>query len=44
MIAKWQTALPTLVVEELKHWRLVSLYRSDEDLLFPSIGKMDRSL
>jgi integrase len=31
--------LPTLVVEELKQWRLITLYRSDEDYLFPSVVK-----
>ena len=31
--------LPTLVVEELKHWRKTTLYRSDEDFLFPSVAK-----
>lgn len=31
--------LPALVVEELKKWRGVSLYRSDDDFLFPSIAK-----
>jgi integrase len=31
--------LPTLVVEELKQWRLVTLYRSNEDYIFPSIAK-----
>ncbi len=31
--------LPALVVEELKQWRMVTLYRSDEDFLFPSIIK-----
>ena len=31
--------LPTLVVEELKKWRKASLYRSDDDFLFPSILK-----
>ena len=31
--------LPTLVVEELKHWRQTSLYKSDEDFLFPSVAK-----
>ena len=31
--------LPTLVVEELKKWRKASLYRSDDDFLFPSIAR-----
>lgn len=31
--------LQELVIEELKKWRLVTLYRSDEDFLFPSIAK-----
>jgi integrase len=31
--------LPALVVEELKHWRKTTLYRSDEDFLFPSVAK-----
>jgi integrase len=31
--------LPTLVVEELKEWRKTTLYRSDEDYLFPSVAK-----
>lgn len=28
-----------IVIEQLKQWRLVTLYRSDEDYLFPSIAK-----
>jgi integrase len=31
--------LHPLVIEELKQWRLVSLYRSKDDFLFPSIAK-----
>jgi hypothetical protein len=31
--------LHPVLVEELKQWRLVSLYRSDEDFVFPSIAK-----
>jgi integrase len=31
--------LPPIVVEELKEWRKVSLYRSEKDFLFPSIQK-----
>jgi integrase len=31
--------LPALVVEELKKWREASIYRSDDDYLFPSIAK-----
>jgi integrase len=31
--------LPTVVIEELKQWRLITLYRSDEDYLFPSVVK-----
>ncbi len=31
--------LPALVVEELKQWRLITLYRSDEAYIFPSIAK-----
>ncbi len=34
--------LPALVVEELKQWRLVTLYRSGDDYLFPSIAKNGR--
>ena len=28
-----------MLVEELKQWRRVTLYRSDEDFVFPSIAK-----
>jgi integrase len=31
--------LPSLVVEELKNWHSVTLYRSDRDYLFPSVAK-----
>lgn len=31
--------LPQLVVEELKKWRSVTLYRADADYLFPSVAK-----
>lgn len=31
--------LHPVLVEELKQWRRVSLYRSDEDFIFPSIAK-----
>jgi integrase len=31
--------LPAIVVAELKSWRRTSLYRSDNDFLFPSISK-----
>ena len=31
--------LPNLVVEELKHWRKTSLYKADEDFVFPSVAK-----
>ena len=31
--------LPTLVIDELKLWKLKSLYRSEADYLFPSIAK-----
>lgn len=31
--------LPALVIEELKQWRLVTVYRSEDDFLFPSIAK-----
>lgn len=31
--------LPPIVVEELRKWRKVSLYRSDKDFLFPSTQK-----
>jgi integrase len=31
--------IPTMVVEELKRWRATSLYRSEDDYLFPSIAK-----
>ena len=31
--------LPQLVIEELKHWRSVTLYRADTDYLFPSVAK-----
>jgi integrase len=31
--------LHPVLVEELKQWRRVSLYRSDEDFVFPSIAK-----
>lgn len=31
--------LPQLVIEELKHWRSVTLYRADSDYLFPSVAK-----
>jgi len=31
--------LPALVVEELKHWRKNTLYKSDEDFVFPSVAK-----
>ena len=31
--------LQPLVIEELKEWRLASLYRSEDDFLFPSIAK-----
>lgn len=37
--SKKPVPLPTIVIEELKQWRLVSLYRTDEDFLFPSIAK-----
>ena len=37
--SKKPVPLQALVVEELKKWRLVTLYRSDEDFLFPSIAK-----
>ena len=31
--------LPAMVIEELKQWRLVSMYRGEDDFLFPSIAK-----
>jgi integrase len=31
--------LPQFVIEELKHWRSVTLYRADTDYLFPSVAK-----
>ena len=31
--------LHPVLVEELRRWRTGSLYRSDEDLVFPSIAK-----
>jgi integrase len=31
--------LHTVVIEDLKSWRLATLYRSDDDYLFPSIAK-----
>jgi integrase len=31
--------IPTMVIEELKSWRATSLYRSEDDYLFPSISK-----
>jgi integrase len=31
--------LHPVVIEELKQWRLASLYRSEDDFLFPSIAK-----
>lgn len=31
--------LPLLIIEELRTWRKTSLYRSDQDYLFPSIAK-----
>ena len=31
--------LPSLVVDELKQWKLVSIYRADDDYIFPSIAK-----
>jgi integrase len=37
--SKKPVPLPALVIEELKQWRLVTLYRSDADFLFPSIAK-----
>jgi integrase len=37
--SKKPVPLPTIVIDELKQWRLVSLYRSDKDFLFPSIAK-----
>jgi len=37
--SKKPVPLHALVIEELKKWRLVTLYRSDEDFLFPSIAK-----
>ena len=37
--SKKPVPLPTIVIEELKQWRKVSLYCSDEDFLFPSIAK-----
>jgi len=37
--SKKPVPLHVLVIEELKKWRLVTLYRSEEDFLFPSIAK-----
>jgi integrase len=37
--SKKPVPLHPLVIEELKQWRLVTMYRSDEDFLFPSIAK-----
>lgn len=37
--SKRPVPLHALVIEELKKWRLVTLYRSEEDFLFPSIAK-----
>jgi integrase len=31
--------LHSVLVEELRQWRKISLYRSDEDFVFPSIAK-----
>jgi integrase len=31
--------LPSLVIDELKQWKLVSIYRADDDYIFPSIAK-----
>jgi integrase len=37
--SKKPVPLHPLVIEELKQWRLASLYRSEDDFLFPSIAK-----
>lgn len=37
--SKKPVPLPTMVVEELKQWRLVSLYKCEDDFIFPSIAK-----
>ncbi len=31
--------LHPVIIEDLKNWRMATLYRSDEDYLFPSIAK-----
>jgi integrase len=31
--------IPQMVIEELKQWRAVTLYRADSDYLFPSVRK-----
>jgi integrase len=38
-VSKKPVPLHLIVIEELKKWRLVTLYRSEEDFLFPSIAK-----
>lgn len=38
-VSKKPVPLPPLVVEELKQWREASLYKSENDFLFPSIRK-----